>query len=715
MSVLSAYVYLSQKKVNSDGEVQENKDPLEIPCVNPRQLMSEGNTQSHCWVNRANSYCCPVHDSYGQGWALVTGKHLKLIDMARPLSMTFYSSPEKERDAETKVIKTLYILRAICVSQSDDVDRKGSLTTPVELREPEDPFWSNTKPTSDNSVYLLELVDVRYFYKKFTLVNKGYNVLCETKQYAFDSHDITSYHQNTLDETDPEEPAEPEKILWSWNTALDDLWEMIPEDMRGELTKLESAEWTDVTPSITNQLINFRTWGLSVWDAVIQMLNRRMANLVYDPETGDFEVISTGVRDENLHDIKKLRELDARRMLDMQVIENEVTLYPETYRKLCPRKQTHSAAPVWDSADDADKNWYASPIKEVGDMGTGDHNTLAGTVEAMFDPDTYDYGDDEVGGMSEVGGEHPNTLAGYVAYQREERRPGRIIYAGIAPYIKPGTELRVVIWRDYGDERFGLVTEVFSHPHQKFQLPSALSYSFNSREVGESMAGMMLDGLGNLGDGYTFMGNTEKHLVPDYNRSPVPNFPSCALIKIIASYNEDPDLEAEPPETALNEGTEEGQNIVFETFAEPVDAHVIFRGVVRHFAYDNTTGNDIVFSDAWDDDENSGAQCRVLVLDWQGRTVTKVPHGYVGVGHYLGNSGEGISSGTNRGFPLFAVQMPAPFTVTITGAGIQTVTGPYGEDIEVTGVGIAGEAYLFPICTGPNAGKWMAIGGQPVS
>lgn len=487
------------------------------PCLSPKNLLAKLGSQfaSDLFVGKANSYVCPYGKQYGQAWVLMDGLNLRQLTWGSPqnIKVTAHTTAnptektlEKGKDGNREVVfRRLYIQRAICVSPVKSNAEVIATWTTVE----------NTRVMNDASVYLVELVDVRYLFQHLTAVNKGYNILCpvtspeyEEGGYDFPPTNIEAYFEASLKE---------ESLVysrWEYNDVLENLWERIPESMT-------NGEDLNSLPSLSPTVYPLQReyFGWNVWDALYDLLDGVPSSnapiwtpvINYDPLGFTFDYDSSAAT--TSADLN--RQLLAQQVYDYQIIENLSLSFPERYRVFAYHNQAELGLRFdHERTSEPGRSWYmeqvlqknvdtqAIPANDLGMLRIPD------SVEPLWSPmlnwhnqgpyPTY-YGDNDPVPVDTAPTMHAGESADHDIYDSggqtslysyrcdydnyHKNRFGKIIYSGLATYregneltyVRPGSSFGHVIWRDYGDE-LGLVTETYLGPKTRSKtspLPSA--------------------------------------------------------------------------------------------------------------------------------------------------------------------------------------------------------------------------------------------------
>jgi len=535
-------------------------------CVDPLSLLEGANRSkiSQAFIGKANSYRCPQGRAWGEGFVLMYGRDVAAMfaeSKKAPRALTI--SLQRNGEAETKnnvattlTIKSLFCLRAINITP---MLGPGNLQ-PWQDRKVTQPnyavrFWNNARPINNDAVYMLELVDRRYFLARFTVINKCYNVPVPLRvnQGLALATDGYSYYEDSLNAGQ----------LWTSKETLNDIWTIMGSNLTGgSLTYAASSStnFPNVT-SGTHKPYNFRFDAVNAWEAFHDALesicmgsNSLLWKLVYNPVTDAFAVTTTSqpaLQEPELQSDDTLKYLEAIRIYDSEVIETGIGITAKKQRVYYKRKYDSGTNPPIDSKTglawsypvnvmgaDADTT-ITTPVTNQGGMDAVDDTIdflIEGTPHGIYlqTPDTSDevavnettvtYDEDRIGNRLQL-----------------NQKYGFILFRGIATtelnaIILPKIQIRQAVWRDYGDE-FGLVTE-FHNYEGDFPPPTSRdTQSFSSREHGNGPGLYFPSGYGNLLNNYSAGTPNSRHFAPDFNRFDWRDeVPETAIVRSVIAY-----------------------------------------------------------------------------------------------------------------------------------------------------------------------------------
>lgn len=213
------------------------------PCLDPFTALAEASRLGipvDSWIDRANSFTCPLGPAPGRGWVLMLSKDVDSLNREDFLELVFATTDSQA------VLKGLVFVKAIAIFPRTEFD--------------------------GDSIFLVELADRRLLCQ-MTYMNDQYNVLSPNPDDDF--------HEWSLDGGTSE---------WTWQTIIDDIWINLP--VMGLVAPTLPAN--PVVDFIGNPN-NFRFIGVSAWDALTAVLDAigcaiqldLLANEVFIGQRGD--------------------------------------------------------------------------------------------------------------------------------------------------------------------------------------------------------------------------------------------------------------------------------------------------------------------------------------------------------------------------------------------------------------------------------------------
>lgn len=377
------------------------------PLLDPGELYPQSREQGlplDFW-GHANSYHCPRGKEAGRAWVLLTRATLNGISETADLRLKF-RSPQGEI-----TFPRLRFVRGTCMSAG---------------------------PTASDvaAAYLLELADKRHWLAMTTVV-KQYNIRCPAPPAVTG---VELYHSESLNAG----------ALWTWATLVSDLWALLPASLRGSTPSLPYTP--DGTPE------GFRFIGVSVWDAIHQVLEKIACTTVYDPVDDTISIVRATATQTNL--TAEINDLVDRKLDDLSPLDADSAFVPATIKVLFHKLYKHYGS---DPITHRLGNWSMDPVYVV-DKASGVAGAVAGTHVALWDdrPALVN----AAGTVQDTSGLNTRATevaANYVNAILKRQSHSHRLYGGAVTEITTGSEVERIIWRDYGDE-MGMLTEIVNRP-----------------------------------------------------------------------------------------------------------------------------------------------------------------------------------------------------------------------------------------------------------
>lgn len=392
-------------------------------CLDPAALYPQAVEQGlplDFW-HRANSYRCPLGEQPGEAWFLLLRDDVEDIDenafQEAIFRADYHSTTTNDRNvAKDITIKKLLLTKALCMTPGATAQDPGA-------------------------AYLVRFVDKRHILG-MAVIGSGtagegqYNVRLQAVTGAATT---SLYYSESLNSGS----------LWTWQTILDNLWGKLPSSaVPGSSPTLPYTP--DVGPN------NFRFIGVSAWRAYHAVLRKISCTTAYDPTEDTFSIVQLGEAQDG--NTAKFRDINDRLLYDCYPIEGNAARVAEKIRVLFHRYD-ESIGVTNDTPRTG--NFSMDSIYSV-DHTTGTDGAMSGTVTPLWDdlPAIYDTAGSLTNSSAlatraaEVGANYVNMLT--ISNARMKR-----IYTGLVDTILPGSEVKEVIWRDYGD---GVKTEIWCAP-----------------------------------------------------------------------------------------------------------------------------------------------------------------------------------------------------------------------------------------------------------
>lgn len=468
-----------------------------LPCVDPRLLAEdlqdgleydENTTCPDQFAGRANSFRSPRGPLYGRGWVLLSYQDLQNLDLdATDHTLTF------ALDNSTVSFENLTVIKTEAILSRDEAGAE--------------------------SVYLLELVDCRY-YGKFTTVDRQYNVRFQEATIGNSYTPAQPYYLTTTNSG----------TAWTWQQMFEDLWERLPTIFGSPPNT--SGLWDATTPE------DYRFVGVNLWDAIQKICSDQSVVLSLLP-SGDFIAetldVPNSTVEQTLNTAFQQDPVDAS--LDLEPV---VGLAPSAIRVYF---RAHYYPYQGDITTDAHtvtevEAWELKPAWyiEVSATDAGyEGATAPGTILGLWSSTTalFDQNSPSSPYNNSALNTEANTIAAYVLNTfTTADRYSHGTFGGVWS-LSPCSSVAVVSYFDYGT---GLFTQYIRAPRH-FD-PDAFLSSAGSSDSGHESAGSLsaADALGNA------VGNPLQAIAqeypgpPDIGRSERP-YPRIAFVKLTEKLN----------------------------------------------------------------------------------------------------------------------------------------------------------------------------------
>jgi hypothetical protein len=466
----------------------------------------------------ANSYVCPLGPAAGTGWLLLTQKSMKRFDKSPelPRDLVFETFGE---NAKKVTIKKLFIDRGVRLA-------------------------GGSERTDDDAVQLVRVVDVRYMLNRWSMTS--------VKPY------VSQFNVRNWSGGDPDRYFVRETVLGfrqkgSWNWVLRRLWEACGTSILGPYPTVAGI---DALPAPEDLQLN----GLNAWHALNELLAKINLVIVYAPQLGAFTI--TNLRG-------KVGAIDVKKnappiLYEANPFSGGATVGPKTIRV---NFRTHYEDYGYERDTEAERNWMTSVSGFYIDVPTGIKGALAGTVLPLWDntpavkPHGSDHTDAAILNLADLQAIATKRVQSWLNRRGADKDSrAHTVWAGLHA-IRPASNIRRVIWRDFGSADEGLVTEAMTYPRI---------------DVGEVDLSKK-NGGGFFGDfeaeDYDGGGTANEHFqAHDFARKTAVNYPRLPNFVQITIGNAD---------TAnCGDGTSGGN---FNNFLRPYEGSAIFGGKVLRY------------------------------------------------------------------------------------------------------------------------------------
>jgi len=326
-------------------------------------------------------------------------------------------------------------------------------------------------PNDPNAAFLVRLEDKRCLLKWSDTANAQYNV----RAWANEGPHL----QGTGG--------------FTWSTMVADLWNKMA-DVLGTFPGLPYAPHGHPE--------NWKFIGKSAWTALHQVLHKLECTTTYDPTTGTFSIVELGAEQTDL------ANLAGALTFDEETITGNGDRLPGQVRVHFP---TWHLAYGQERDTEADNNWSVARSSHAEVIATG---SAGSTTSQLWDDLSLVYGENDT----------PTNLADLTAraQQRVEKFVQRLqsprfhkVLIGIETSVQPGSQVREITWRHWGETAGGTQTELLGYEPD------------NRRSARSSRGGAAAD-------------QAESLASPDLARRTFPNFPRLVnAVKITGPTEEE--------------------------------------------------------------------------------------------------------------------------------------------------------------------------------
>lgn len=241
---------------------------------------------------------------------------------------------------------------------------------------------------------------------------------------------------------------------WTWQTMLDDLWDKMPSDLAGDSPDLPYTP--DGKPE------GWKFTGCSAWEAIHKILDKLYCTTAYDPAEGTFTFVELGKEQKLTIDEEEVDIDDYPGAITFNaepMAGNSVDI-PEKIRVWFPTWHDSYGA-NWDQAFDDD--WDRERTAKSKDISTADDDAITGTIVDIWDDLSAEYDSaDTLGNDSALTTRATEIKDKWLQNAKTTER--HIVAIGFDSNVKPGSEIRTVLWRNWGEIANGSVTEFVTRP-----------------------------------------------------------------------------------------------------------------------------------------------------------------------------------------------------------------------------------------------------------
>lgn len=376
-----------------------------------KQVIAADSRQYPLAAGKANGYTCAVGPEPGVGYVLMLLSDLTALSTATGHELVMYCSGDSGVPATRLSFRNLYVVKATRVTGGYSGD--------------------------PNALMLVELTDRRYHLNRWTSVNRQFNVPapCEESAYLTESKNGGS--------------------AWTWTTLIGQLW---TDAGLGTAPSLPLS-----MPSTAPT--NLKFVGVNAWQALHQVLDKVKLTTAYDPVADSFsiiavnETVSTAVANQAEYYGNPVSGIACRG--------------PATIRVFFPYVEEDTGQ---ENDTGTSSNWTSTPAYSV-DVATGLTGAVSGSVQPLWDdlPALIEHGESALtGSMTTALSTRANERASawLETYAKNNALRESLIYTGLVNK-RPSGKFKQIIWRDYGAEYGGLVTELCRYPGVPGEMPDS--------------------------------------------------------------------------------------------------------------------------------------------------------------------------------------------------------------------------------------------------
>lgn len=341
-----------------------------------------------------------------------------------------------------------------------------------------------------NAILMIELADKRILLERFTdTLNESYNI----RSYASPTRYLTGTAQA------------------SWTAALSDLWSNV-STLAGSYPGLPY-----VPPGVPE---DFQFLGVNAWAAIHEMLGVIGCTTAYDPLQETFSIVRVGASQSVSSLPTPIFDAEIATGVGPQIPATVRVYFHDSYRSYGQERDTELAT-----------NWAATGPSTISNQATGVSGVVSGTVVPIWTHLARELDENN----SDANAADRTTWAALVATNYLlDKQTGRSYtqYEGVLTDVLPGSQVKAVMWRHWGDHLGATVTEILQHP--------GVPTSIDQTDKGPSCC---LKGLG------------ENIAPPDIGRKTFPNYPRLPNIVRVIDAGEDAGQFIQPNASDLHPGT----------------------------------------------------------------------------------------------------------------------------------------------------------------
>lgn len=408
----------------------------EVGCINPGSLLEIAEDLGYSvdeWYGKANSFTLGTGTTPGRCHLLLRKQDLDLFDLNKFLKVKAYCGSD--------VCTFDKLIPTRCVA-----------------------IYANSNEPSASVAYLLTLADRRQILR-MKAIDDLFNV--RTPEPTGTSGAGLYYDASLSSGT----------TVWTWQTLLTRIWDQYIALGLSAPYAPNASPTLPYTPDGTPE--NFRFHGVSALEAYATVLDKIQCVLVYDiftdtfslqrratPQSNDLSAITT------LEQAGKALATQAPKHCKAALIPEKIRVYFRAIEKFTGSGMDSNNGGGGGEYASSDGPYWTAPAvyKDVSTSVTG---AIAGTKVCVWDdlpaimPNGFrasqasaaDNASDLTARANAIAAEYAGAFNTNGEYLRK-------LFTSYANTVKPGSEIREIVWSDYGDEDIGPTTEYRRYPDE---------------------------------------------------------------------------------------------------------------------------------------------------------------------------------------------------------------------------------------------------------
>jgi len=351
----------------------------------------------------ANSYWCPLGPAPGRAWVLMLRRDLDAV-LAKPSS---YHELVLETRGDAPTVRLAFPKLLV---------EKSRRLLPGKSADPD-------------ALYLVELADKRILVDRFS----------DTGGLAFN---VRSYAQA--------QSYLSESAGHTWASAVAVVWNTM-SNVLGAFPGLPAGYAPDGQPE------NVRFTGVNAWHALNHLLAQIGCTVAYDPVADSFSIVRLGSTQPSVPDAWA----GADTLLDADPLDTAASGFPATIRVYF---HSHNQSYGQESDTEPSNNWSIVGHSASVDVPTNIAGAVPGTVLVLWDtlPRLLDE-DNAPANSAALTARAAERAANWIA-DRQTSGERRLMVLARLVDVRPGAQVKAVLWRAWGPNRGGTATEIVTHP-----------------------------------------------------------------------------------------------------------------------------------------------------------------------------------------------------------------------------------------------------------